>query len=200
MHHLRERLVGRRDQHEEFEIGPQILGVQAPERARFVDRMHERPRERKELDFAAFERRAAGTAAPPPPAANDVHITLRADIDQLVVAQVGDPEHQPAAALERRDDHGPAEEDGRTWPREAREEESGDQRLAHQRDERLSDHHDVRRHSHRADLAIADRRECLDAEEERTPRGAAHLLRLRAHECRRSAQQERPANTTLTAM
>ncbi len=192
VHLLRERLVEARHDDEELELPGAEVGVcQAPEWTLLRDRVHDGPRERKEehrrpLELELLEPAAESSRALFDPAGIDPSL----DVDDLVVPRVRDAEHQSVAAAKRRDDHGVAETDRRCRPREPREQQSGDQRLAHERHQRLDDHDHVRRESDRADLAVSDRREGLDAEEKGAPPGATHVARRRTHERVGAAQGE----------
>src|SRR4029453_12260310 len=94
----------------------------------------------------------------------------------------GDAELQRAPAVVRSNDRTVAEHERRRRSREAREEEAGGQRLIHQTDERLDRHNEVRCEPVRPDLAVADRRECLDAEIESAAESSAEHLRTWAEQ------------------
>ena len=116
---------------------------------------------------------------------------LRFELDDLVPPPVHDAEHQAVAVVVRRDDGAAAEEQRRRRPREPREEQTGRERLIHQAHERLDGDHDVGRHPVRGDLAVADRGERLDAEEERLAESSAEHRRAGAEQGVGSARQIR---------
>src|ERR1039458_5793394 len=90
LHLVRKGLVDSRDEHEKLELGPaKVVVREAPERTLLGDRMHERPRERKEHHLRTLEREQlilppdAGDARLEPAA---VHASL--EVDDLVVTNV----------------------------------------------------------------------------------------------------------------
>ena len=98
-------------------------------------------------------------------------------VQDLVAALVGGAEHQRRHAVERRDDRDLGEDDAREGPREAREDDAGEQRDGQDAEERLDAHDDVGVDRLRHEHGVVDRADGLDAEQERVPEIAVPRMR-----------------------
>src|SRR5262249_56270183 len=87
-------------------------------------------------------------------------------LDDLVLAGVGDAELESRLASVRGDDGAIAEEDFGRRARKPGEEQAGAEGQSEQPDERFDRYDDVRSKPDRADRAVADGRQRVDAEEE----------------------------------
>ena len=168
MHGLGEGLVGRADEADDFGVGAgQGVGGQAVQGAVLGDRVDDDPVQGHEDDEIALEGELVET-----PAARAVLVDPvcerddRMDVRQVVVSQIDEAEHQGPPALVRRDEGIAAEADLGGGPGEAREQQAAEDREAEEADKGLDGDQDVRRARVRDQLAVADGREGLNAEEE----------------------------------
>ena len=142
-------------------------------------------------DLGAVERAARGSGAPGPPASPRSRLTLtvaETSLSWLLRSLArrnisARPPRNGATTAER------LKTSCAVGPREAREEQAGRQREAHQADERLDRHQQVDQHAVRGHPAVADRRERLHAEEERVLEALERRAGVPAVERVRAAQE-----------
>src|SRR4051812_39775464 len=96
---------------------------------------------------------------------------LDLNIDELTAPPIGNPEFKCPCILVRCYNRVATVNDLRSWPREARENDSGSERDAQNVHERLDCNESVCRYTDWNDVAVAYSREAVDAEEESTKKG-----------------------------
>src|SRR5439155_7935974 len=166
----------------------QLLLIESPQRTLLIDRMHDRPRQRKKDDAFAFEFETNVIALAVESDFSFREHERRAQLDKLVRLRIDDAKHERAAAAIRRDQRAAAEDDLRNRTRETREDDAGDDRESEQSDESFDRDDHIRGIVLRRDDAVADRGECVDAEEERRRETRRHRLMPKSRERVRTAR------------
>src|SRR5512141_284302 len=159
---------------------------QSPERALFIDRMHDGPAQRKEDHTSSLECELVVLAG------ISVHATeedLHLELDELILSTVGDPHHESGDVAIRRNDPLLAEHDLRCWSRETREENSSAKCEEQQPGERFRRDDEVREYAVWLDVAVADCAKRLDAEEECAAESPSKPCRILTDDGVRSAGQ-----------
>src|SRR5579872_3090867 len=175
---LRERLIEAVQQDEELRFaGTQVVGASKIfQRTVVVDRMDDRPRERKERDDIALQLQVDELARIVIVTFAAAQQDARVKIDDLRPPLIDHAKHECLRVLIRRDHRVLAEHNQRRRPREPRKDDSGDEREGDDAEQRFDRHHHAGGERHRNDVAVADRTDGLDAEEKRGPEASQPVV------------------------
>jgi len=167
VHDLTERIVEAFDQNDHLGLhARQILRGFSVKRTGLVDGMDDSPGEREDQNTVALERQQFEFALRLIGRADHCHQQdLRLHFHQGIRALVGDAEHRGTAFLIGRDEDVPAVTDRCGRLGRARHQHTGDDRESEQPCQCFENGQHIRPDTHRRQIPVTDRGECVSAEE-----------------------------------